>query len=136
MHASVQTWQNSDLHSYDIVPWKLSGRPHPDGSFYAFEAKLRAHFKQQGPQWQLRIQKADFEPSRSVDVVIGANRYPMLLELVSRNEDNPERYDARRLHLIRMTSWPDYVQEAMDAPGRSVYNRGRWEPMQGRTQWD
>jgi hypothetical protein len=126
-----QPWQNDDLHTFEVVPWKLSGRPGRDGHYYDFEAKMRLHFKVVTGSWSMRIMKADFTPSRVVCGVLGDHMYPMMIELVTDNQEDADRFDKRRLHLVRMTAWPRYVQEAMDVPGRSVFNRGRWEPMVG-----
>lgn len=51
---------------------------------------------------------------------------PLVVELAASSQLH-ERFDPRRLHLVRLTQWPEYVQEALQFPGRGIFNRGRWE---------
>jgi hypothetical protein len=70
-----------------------------------------------------------FSLSRAVCMESAGNKYPMLLELTALNQEDPDRFDARRIHFVRLTGWPNYVQEAMNVPGRANCNRGVWEAM-------
>ena len=57
---------------------------------------------------------------------------PLLLELASVSTVH-ERLEPRKLHLVRLTNWPEPMHEAMTFPGRGVYQYGRWE---SRVRWD
>jgi hypothetical protein len=64
--------------------------------------------------------------SRALMSNVGGTTYPMLVELTSPNPRGDGRFDSRKLHLVRLCSWPAYVEDAVRFPGKGVCSRGQW----------
>jgi hypothetical protein len=68
---------------------------------------------------------------RALVASVGGDAYPLVVEMAQTSTLH-DAMAARLVHLVRLTSWPRSMQDAMMFPGRGVFNRGRWE---NKVQW-
>jgi hypothetical protein len=143
------------------IPWKLSGRKVPGGRSFVFDSKQKQHFFFNGGVWSMRLLKDSVSLAsvalctlvlvyqshvsawvlvpgshatrqetwtvcRAVMSNVGGTTYPMIVELTSP--------DSRKLHLVRLCSWPAYVDDAVRFPGSGMCSRGQWTGMGGGPQ--
>jgi hypothetical protein len=124
--------ESPDISAYTLVPWKLRGNPSRDGRQYVFESKLRLHFVpgySGANDWALHLNGSKFRVSRALVSRCADNIYVQAMEMTAPNPEHPDRFDPRRVHLLRLTQWGPDVEEAIRFPGRGQCFRGQWRHM-------